>query len=111
MVTLLIYIYQYTFAQSVEKAPGNYSSKLRGGGGAQRILLDTGVRLRFSKHPTTSIHIFNIFANHTHSYISVEHIFHNNVINVTVINAGDKWLYLSVSTAEDVNHGRPLSNN
>jgi hypothetical protein len=39
------------------------------GGGALPMLLGTDVPLRFSKHP---IHIFNIFENHTHSYISVE---------------------------------------
>jgi hypothetical protein len=39
--------------------------------------------------------IYSIFfENHTHSYISVENTFHNNVINV--INAGEKWLYLSM---------------
>jgi hypothetical protein len=36
-------------------------------GGPLPILLGTDVPLRFSKHPP--IHIFNIFENHTHSYI------------------------------------------
>ena len=43
---------------------------------------------------TPPIHIFNIFENHTHSYIFPLkswpiHIFHNSVINV--INAGDEF--------------------
>ena len=41
----------------------------------------------FSKHPL--FHIFSTCENHTHSYISVEHIFRYNVING--INAGGKF--------------------